>query len=170
MISNYIEYYLGSESSYTTYTGHIAYSLREKAKKNIVDKSDIMSGATGAIIAGALFGPLGALCGFAMGNSVKNEQEFTCDVDDIVAIVDASIFNNCKDGLVFTTSGVFFSQTGDVSIYVSYYDIAEVNGTMGSLGGKLQVERYLGDDFTWEDTIIPKDKVARLLNAIKNIS
>lgn len=169
MISNYIEYYLGSESSCTTYTGYIGYSLREKAKKNIVDKSDIMSGVAGAVIGGVLFGPLGGLFGAAMGNNGKNEQEFTCDVDDIVAIVDASSFNNCKDGLVFTTNGVFFSQAGDVSIYVKYSDIAEVNATTGFLGGKLQVERYLGDDFTWTDTIIPKDKVARLLNAIKNI-
>lgn len=169
MISNYIEYYLGSESSCTTYTGYIGYSLREKAKRNIVDKSDKISAVAGAVIGGVLFGPLGGVLGAAMGNKGKSKQEFTCDVDDIIAIVDASSFNNCKDGLVFTTSGIFFSQTGNVSMYIRYSDIAEVNGTTGLLGGKLQVERYLGDDFIWTDTIIPKDKVAKLLNAIRNI-
>ena len=169
MISNYIEYYLGSESSCTTYTGYIGYSLREKAKRNIVDKSDTISAVAGAVIGGVLFGPLGGVLGAAMGNKGKSKQEFTCDVDDIIAIVDASSFNNCKDGLVFTTSGIFFSQTGDVSMYIRYSDIAVVNGTTGLLGGKLQVERYLGDDFIWTDTIIPKDKVAKLLNAIRNI-
>lgn len=169
MISNYIEYYLGSESSCTTYTGYIGYSLREKAKRNIVDKSDTISAVAGAVIGGVLFGPLGGVLGAAMGNKAKSKQEFTCDVDDIVAIVDASSFNNCKDGLVFTTSGIFFSQTGDVSMYIRYSDIAAVNGTTGLLGGKLQVERYLGDDFIWTDTIIPKDKVAKLLNAVRNI-
>lgn len=169
MISNYIEYYLGSESSCTTYTGYIGYSLREKAKRNIVDKSDTISAVAGAVIGGVLFGPLGGVLGAAMGNKGKSKQEFTCDVDDIIAIVDASSFNNCKDGLVFTTSGIFFSQTGNVSMYIRYSDIAVVNGTTGLLGGKLQVERYLGDDFIWTDTIIPKDKVAKLLNAIRNI-
>ena len=169
MISNYIEYYLGSESSCTTYTGYIGYSLREKAKRNIVDKSDTISAVAGAVIGGVLFGPLGEVLGAAMGNKGKSKQKFTCDVDDIIAIVDASSFNNCKDGLVFTTSGIFFSQTGDVSMYIRYSDIAVVNGTTGLLGGKLQVERYLGDDFIWTDTIIPKDKVAKLLNAIRNI-
>lgn len=169
MISNYIEYYLGSESSCTTYTGYIGYSLREKAKRNIVDKSDTISAVAGAVIGGVLFGPLGGVLGAAMGNKGKSKQKFTCDVDDIIAIVDASSFNNCKDGLVFTTSGIFFSQTGDVSMYIRYSDIAVVNGTTGLLGGKLQVERYLGDDFIWTDTIIPKDKVAKLLNAIRNI-
>jgi len=169
MISNYIEYYLGSESSCTTYTGYIDYSLREKAKRNIVDKSDTISAVAGAVIGGVLFGPLGGVLGAAMGNKGKSKQEFTCDVDDIIAIVDASSFNNCKDGLVFTTSGIFFSQTGNVSMYIRYSDIAVVNGTTGLLGGKLQVERYLGDDFIWTDTIIPKDKVAKLLNAIRNI-
>jgi hypothetical protein len=169
MISNYIEYYLGSESSCTIYTGYIGYSLREKAKRNIVDKSDTISAVAGAVIGGVLFGPLGGVLGAAMGNKGKSKQEFTCDVDDIIAIVDASSFNNCKDGLVFTTSGIFFSQTGNVSMYIRYSDIAVVNGTTGLLGGKLQVERYLGDDFIWTDTIIPKDKVAKLLNAIRNI-
>ena len=169
MISNYIEYYLGSESSCTTYTGYIGYSLREKAKRNIVDKSDTISAVAGAVIGGVLFGPLGGVLGTAMGNKGKSKQEFTCDVDDIIAIVDASSFNNCKDGLVFTTSGIFFSQTGNVSMYIRYSDIAVVNGTTGLLGGKLQVERYLGDNFIWTDTIIPKDKVAKLLNAIRNI-
>lgn len=169
MISNYIEYYLGSESSCTTYTGYIGYSLREKAKRNIVDKSDKISAVAGAVIGGVLFGPLGGVLGAAIGNKGKSKQEFTCDVDDIIAIVDASSFNNCKDGLVFTTSGIFFSQTGNVSMYIRYSDIAVVNGTTGLLGGKLQVERYLGDDFIWTDTIIPKDKVAKLLNAIRNI-
>ena len=169
LICNYVEYYLGSESSCVTHVGYIGYDLRAKAKKNIVDKSDSMSGIAGAIIGGVLLGPLGALGGAALGNNAKNEQAFTCDADDIIAIVDASSFGSCKDGLVFTKEGVFFSQTGDVSIYIAYDDIVSASGTTGFLGGKLEVERYLHSDFTWSDTIIPKNKVARLLNELKDI-
>lgn len=169
MISSKVEYYLGSESSCVTYTGYIGYGLREKAKKHIVDKSDAISGVAGAALGFAIGGLGGAFIGKMLGDKEKSEQAFTCDVDDIIAIVDASTFNNCKDGLVFTKKGVFFSQTGDVSIYIEYSDIYEASGTTGFLGGKLEVERYFGSNFTWTDTIIPKNKVAKLLNELKNI-
>lgn len=169
-----VEYYLGSESNCVTHTGYISYDLREKAKKNIVDKSDVMSGIAGAVIGGVIGGVFGgpvgaALIGKGLGDMGKHKQEFTCDADDIIAIVDGSAFNNCKDGLVFTKDGVFFSQTGDVSIYIEYSDISEANGTTGFLGGKLEIERYWGSDFTWTDTLIPKNKIASLLNELKNI-
>lgn len=169
LICNYVEYYLGSESSCVAHVGYIGYDLRAKAKKYIVDKSDSLSGITGAVIGGVLFGPLGALGGAALGNNAKQEQAVTCEADDIIAIVDASSFGSCKDGLVFTKEGVFFSQTGDVSIYIAYDDIVSASGTTGFLGGKLEVERYLHSDFTWTDTIIPKNKVAKLLNELKDI-
>lgn len=168
-ISSYVEYYLGSESSCVTYTGYISYDLREKAKKNIVDKSDVMSGIAGALVGYVIGGAVGALIGKEFGDRKKNSQEFTCDTDDIIAIVDASTFNNCKNGLVFTKNGIFFSQTGDVSIYVEYSNISEINGTTGFLGGKLEIKRYWGNDFTWTDTIIPKNKIANLLNELKDI-
>lgn len=168
-ISSCVEYYLGSESSCVIHTGYISYDLREKAKKNIVDKSDVMSGIAGALVGYVIGGTVGSLIGQGLGDKEKSNQEFTCDTDDIIAIVDASTFNNCKAGLVFTKSGIFFSQTGDVSIYIEYSDISEVNGTTGFLGGKLEIERYWGNDFTWTETIIPKNKIASLLNELKDI-
>lgn len=167
-ISSCVEYYLGSDNNCITHTGYISYDLREKAKKNIVDKSDVMSGIAGAVIGGVIGGPIGVFIGKGMGDKVKSKQEFTCDIDDIVAIADASI-TKCKDGLVFTKNGVFFSQTGDVSIYVEYSDISVANGTTGFLGGKLEIERYFGSDFTWTETLIPKNKIASLLNELKDI-
>lgn len=164
-ISSYVEYYLGSESNCITHTGYISFDLRKKAKKNIVDKSDVVSGVAGAVI-GGFFGIAGAAIGYALGNNAKNSQEFTCTEDDIIAIVDASIFENCKDGMVFTEDGVFFSQTGDVSIFVEYSDISSVSGTSGVMGGKLKIERYYGSDFSWTETIISKNIVADLLNEI----
>lgn len=167
-ISYWVECYLGSKDSCTVYTGYISDTLRKKAKKNIVDKAD-SSAVIGAMIGVFLGGPIGAGVGAALGNSVKSKQEYTCDADDIVAIVDASILHDCGDGMVFTRQGVFFSQTADVSIYIRYDDISMASGTNGVLGGKLTVKRCNASNFKWTETTIPKKRVADLLNELKNI-
>lgn len=173
-ISYWVEYYLGSEDSCTVHTGYISDDLREKAKKNIVDKDKAyLYALSGAAIGGYLGGPIGAGVGAAvgavLGNFSRNKQEYTCDADDIVAIVDASSSHNCGSGMVFTKQGVFFSQTADVSIYIGYEDICMASGTSGVLSGKLTVERYNASDFKWIGTTIPNERVADLLNELKNI-
>lgn len=44
-------------------------------------------------------------------------------VDEIVAIIDDSLWGDCKEGLVFTTSGLYIKEMLEKPIYISYQDL-----------------------------------------------
>lgn len=174
IIANIVFNCLGSDHSCVTYTGNIPLKVREDAKKNIVDHKDIIDPffKAGKILTrrrgDIFFLPRGLFndllsVGEIVRDNKKSKPAVTCDVEDIVAVVDSSKSGNCKEGIVFTRDGVFFSQTGDVSQYIPYEDMLSVSG----LEGKLQVKRYSGDNFTWKTSQIPKNKVALILGEIK---
>ena len=166
LISNMVEFYLDLEDiNYVTHTGYISRELREKAKEHIVDKSP-SAPMVGAVAGFAVGGLVGAIVGKKIGDQAVTKQQITCDADDIIAIVDSSVNRKCKEGMVFTQYGVFFSETGSSSVYIPYANICTATGTKGFLGGKLTIERYEGSDFVWESTLIPKHKVADLLRTL----
>lgn len=86
--------------------------------------------------------------------------------EDVLMIIDDTVFGNCQNGVVFSTNKLFYKAFANSAQYIDYKDIKTVAFSGGFLGSTININNNF---IKMELTQIDRSSAENLANLIRNI-